>query len=489
MFKSDQLQLYFFGFLVTIIAFFTYFFGYARPSALFWDENYHIASAYKYLNGVFFMEPHPPLGKMLIALGEKWFSDNEQFNTNDFLLTDYIKGEDLPSNFDFSGLRFFSSFLMWWGGLIFFLICYKIFKNSFYAFLLSFFYLFENSFIVHNRSAMLEGIQLFFVLLTIYLFLGLFSKKKLKIFSYIPISLLIGLALSVKFNSLILILLIGVLLLKDFVNNFKLKKIWLNCFDILVKFFLSFLIIVLVLSSLYILHINLAKKVLNDRYYHTSVEYKELVQKQEQAQWQFWWWGIREHLQFSQHYQKGVPKFDFCKEGENGSLPITWPFMNKTINYRWDKSNDLVSYVYLIGNPLIWFLVLLGFILATCLIISYFCFGLVIKKNQLKNFSLIIIFWLLYLSYLIAVSLPDRVLYLYHYFIPLIFGEILFFLIFKHCLNNKTKVFKINFIILLAGLIFATFIFYSPLTYHLPLSFEQFQQRQIFDFWHFNPVN
>jgi dolichyl-phosphate-mannose--protein O-mannosyl transferase len=49
----------------------TYFHNYSYPPSLFWDENYHIASAEKYIQGVFFMEPHPPLGKLLIAAGEK----------------------------------------------------------------------------------------------------------------------------------------------------------------------------------------------------------------------------------------------------------------------------------------------------------------------------------------------------------------------------------------------------------------------------------
>ena len=55
--------------LITALSFFTYFHNYSTPQAFFWDENYHVASAQKYLNGVFFMEQHPPLGKLLIAAG------------------------------------------------------------------------------------------------------------------------------------------------------------------------------------------------------------------------------------------------------------------------------------------------------------------------------------------------------------------------------------------------------------------------------------
>ena len=51
--------------------------GYGQPSSLFWDENYHIASAERYLQGKFFMEPHPGLGKMFIALGELILHPND----------------------------------------------------------------------------------------------------------------------------------------------------------------------------------------------------------------------------------------------------------------------------------------------------------------------------------------------------------------------------------------------------------------------------
>ena len=44
----------------------------ADPPHIFWDENYHVTSAERYLEGVAQFEPHPPLGLMLIAAGEAW---------------------------------------------------------------------------------------------------------------------------------------------------------------------------------------------------------------------------------------------------------------------------------------------------------------------------------------------------------------------------------------------------------------------------------
>jgi dolichyl-phosphate-mannose--protein O-mannosyl transferase len=59
---------YIYAAILLYVAGFVFVPGYHQPAALFWDENYHIPSAQKYLDGVMYMEPHPPLGKLLIAL-------------------------------------------------------------------------------------------------------------------------------------------------------------------------------------------------------------------------------------------------------------------------------------------------------------------------------------------------------------------------------------------------------------------------------------
>src|SRR6185437_14159172 len=94
---------------IAAIAYFTYFRNYAAPPYLYWDENYHVASAQKYLSGVFFMENHPPLGKLLIAAGEALMKPNRQ--EPDGNLTDYITR--IPPNFSFRGYRLFPVMLSW----------------------------------------------------------------------------------------------------------------------------------------------------------------------------------------------------------------------------------------------------------------------------------------------------------------------------------------------------------------------------------------
>src|SRR4051795_6992849 len=104
-FGKNTVSVIFDGLLVLFISYCTYFRNYWYPANLFWDENYHIASAYKYLHQVMFMEPHPPLGKLLIALGEYLFHPNSHLDTTSFLTMDFIT--TLPTGFSFVGVRFF----------------------------------------------------------------------------------------------------------------------------------------------------------------------------------------------------------------------------------------------------------------------------------------------------------------------------------------------------------------------------------------------
>ena len=67
-FSNKRNILIFYSVIVLAVSYFTYFKNYDYPPSVFWDENYHIASAQKYLTGVMFMEAHPPLGQLFVAL-------------------------------------------------------------------------------------------------------------------------------------------------------------------------------------------------------------------------------------------------------------------------------------------------------------------------------------------------------------------------------------------------------------------------------------
>src|SRR6185437_4097253 len=119
----------------------------SQPAGLFWDENGHLPCAQKYRNHIYFMELHPPLGKLLISLGEKVIHPNVA--NDQFINTDYTR--EVPPGFSFAGYRFFPALLSWWTAPLLFLIFYWVSHQHAYAAALSSLYMFDNALIVHCR--------------------------------------------------------------------------------------------------------------------------------------------------------------------------------------------------------------------------------------------------------------------------------------------------------------------------------------------------
>jgi len=161
--------------VIFIFSCFILFSHYDKPRGLFWDENYHVVSAQKYLDGVYFMECHPPLGKLLIALSERAFNLNSKLDRSGFLKTDHTKS--IPEGYRFNGVRFSSTFSAVLSSLLFFLILYNLFKNPHLAFLFTFLFIFDNALVVHLRAAMLDGSQLLFILCAVLYFVYIIRVK------------------------------------------------------------------------------------------------------------------------------------------------------------------------------------------------------------------------------------------------------------------------------------------------------------------------
>jgi len=458
---------------------------------MFWDENYHIASAQKHVDGILYMEPHPPLGKMLMGLSESVFNLNADKDMSRLLKTDHLNGKDIPKGMQYFGFRFPSAFLMGLSVFFFYHALYFLTKHRAVASVFSLFFIFDNAFAVHARSAMLEGIQLFFIAMALWYTVRSASKTTVQIsFSnYALLGVIVGLATAVKINSLILVLLCGILLLEQwFALSEKpslceaLKKIGLA-----VTLFFSSLISVILLIMY--LHIGMNDTVIEDRKYKASPEYLHALKDNGSWSLTSFAYGLKDHYRYHSEYAKGVPRLDGCKKGgENGSLWARWPFGGRSINYRWNKNTrngeTRVGYSYLIGNPFIWLSAIFGILLSVSLIIGRFVYQTPIKDPQL--FRWITYFTALYMSYMIAISQIGRVMYLYHYFIPLVFAiinlSLIYTYIFQEKLNNKSccaGISLVSIVVLTIGL----FIWFSPFSYSIPITLEQFEARNWLANW------
>jgi len=478
-----QSEGYFFLLVVLVFSFFTYFHNYQYPSHVFWDENYHIASAQKYLNGVYFMEQHPPLGKLLIALGEKIIDGNP--NDTEFIGTDYAT--NFREDFAFAGYRFFPALLAWLTAPLLYFIFLLLTKRPLWAALLSFFYIFDNALIVHLRGAMLESTLLFFMSLAIFLFL-LIPRVRERKDHLVTASLWFGIALGAVFTTkllgLILVLLIPILAwqLKDHRALLRKFALWAG-----LGFSVTY---VAVWQTHFALGKNINPVLPDAGYYQASPAAKQILadrNTQSLLSFPVLW---KDAIRFIPHYNRGTPRLDLCKVDENGSPFFFWPVGARSINYRWETPNgQAYRYLYLQANPAVWWTALLGLVVATSLIVSAF----LTDAKPFKNPFLLLTFLGLYASYMVAVSRIDRVMYLYHYFIPLLLSFIIFALAFMEIQHIAgfalTEMRKTVGLFCVAGVIFLGFQFYHPFTYYEPITDKQFEARSIFRLWELRCVN
>ena len=452
--------------------------GYVYPPGPYWDENYHIASAQKYLNGVFFMEPHPPLGKLFIALGELIINPNKNIDKSSFIMSDYIS--NFPEGFSFAGVRFFPVLFAVFSALLFFLILSRLSVSVHYAFAFTSLFLFDNAMLVHMKGAMLEGIQIFFILAAILHFLFVIKKESgIKALDYFLLGTLAGAAASVKLNSAVILILFLFLAYEDF-GPFKSLSVlsWKNMLQLAKKTALSIAGLLIVFFMVFYIHFTVASRVENGRIYMASKEYQSVLNSGQTADPLNFFIMLRDYFGYMQNYEKGVPKWDPSKLDENGSPAFAWPFGYKSINYRWSKYGSRVAYLYLQGNPLIWLTGLLGIIAA-----ALFTGGVLLFKAPVEDrreFRIIVYFTLLYCAYMGAMLSIERVMYLYHYFIPLIFSLILAFMIFQYFFRNDmlsgdTALRNISIIFITE--IICVFIFFSPLSYFIPIDSLDFRKK------------
>lgn len=494
-----------FSLCVLVIAYFTYFSAYEYPARLIWDEHFYLTDAQRYLSGVMFMEMHPPLGKQLIALGEWLFQPNAMIDLSAFLELERISS--VPEGYSFKGVRFFPTLLSTLSAVLFFWILVNISRQPLLSFLFSSLYLFDNALIVQSRAAMLDGPQIFFAFATLLFFIYRLNKQlkgeRNHLSHYFILGLLIGLCSAIRYTGLILILLIPFWSFalwkidKTILNQSIIKK-WLV---LLLHSISSFTGILLVMFLTFYIHFSLGKTVANNTF-NASPQYLKSIANAEQSELKNFIPLLVENVLFSQNYNQGVRSYKACMPGENGSLVISWPLMNKSIRYLADRSGSgepgkgVTKYLYLHGNPIIWYSALWAVFLSISLLCSKYFFSVKIIAHQQNTKKqqwdlLISVFSLMYVSYLLVLLNMDRVFYLYHYLFPLYLGLCLFFIlfneIFEHSLQSKSPVFYLIIFIFCIE-IFFSYWFFSPLTYYQPLSLEEFHQRQWFDFWSLRPL-
>ena len=468
-----------------LLSFASYFYKYEQPNALFWDENYHIPAAEKYLQGVFFLEQHPPLGKLLIALGEYSLNPNKDISKNSFLSASYIK--KVPKGYSFRGVRLAPVLAAQLSIPIAFILFYLLSSSSLVAFFFSCLLLLDNALIVHSRGAMLEPIQLLFCLMTLAYAMWCYRRHSyFSVWNYGVLGALTGLALSVKFTSAILFLVpLGGLYHE---SPLRLRGTFRTAVNKISKYIVYLSSALIVLLGSYYIHYITATKVVKNQYYDATKEHKKLL-KSSPEKWRYdpksFYTFLVSSVTHTAIHNQGVPALKYGDKNENGSHPLLWPVGAKSISYRWEKTGDgTVRYLRLQINPLVWAVGLTGVVLSTILVASHHIYGLSIRYPNL--YPLIFLFLLLYTGYMGAMLCIPRVMYLYHYFLPLLFSLILACLIFSYLYDDSLRSGSKTVLAGLAVFTLSTYFcyqFFSPFTYYTPLSEADVVKRMWTGIW------
>lgn len=438
------------------------------PQAIIFDETYHIPSAQKYLNGVFFQEYHPPLGKLLIAAGYL-LVDGDKI-TDDFVNIGKIN-QDWPKNLDITGFRISSAFFGIFLPVIFFFLILVITNQRILSFLISLLILLDPAIIMQSRIAMLDVFLLFFIGFSLF-FVAYLEDREIKIQHLVLWGFVSGCAVSIKYTGLISILPILVLAL-DRKRSLKPRVYFLMIFFL--TLFITFIIF-------WQIHFSLTNDVVDNNTYNASHSHLLVISDETESISPLEKFYIRLADSFQYHitHTRGVPALKLGDPDEIGSAWYHWMLGGRAINYRWETGDGIsYKYSYLITNPITWMISLLGVILSTSIVLSHALFDF-LPNNNLKRY--LFVFVCLYWAYLIPFWFIKRVMYLYHYLPGMVIGLVLFAIVMRlHLISHKKYfILSLSLIVFMALIIF---ILLSPFIYYQDLTSVEFQIRNFWPFW------
>ena len=477
---DDKTMRWVLGILIIVLAVFNFARDLNNPNHAFWDESYYLTSAQRYVEGKAQYASHPPLGFMFMDLGIKATGANKNLDTHFLGDIKKLDSRVVPKGYDFTGIRLPAAIFSVISALLFYLIMLRLNGEAFEAFVFSLMYVFENSYLVHFRAAHLDPYQFTFTMGSILVWLYTFAREpKRPILTYGLFGLLCGLSFMVKVNSLVMLTLGGLSLVRMLWldrNRSTLLKVLARGSAIAVTF-------TAMVALVFTLHVVLNPNAPDpkteagrkDLFYMGQV-YKDYLGGKRPLSPAVVWDASAGYYNYMKHDFTGE-----IKSEPNGSQPVLWPVMSRAINYRWDYDGKRTAYTQMVGNPFNWGLAIVG-IIAACVLVAR---RRVFKPEDADSLdhdrleallAMYMIFWWFHVW-----LGTQRVMYIYHYFIGLGLSFMLVALSFKIIARHVKFIDKHRFSILcaLSLLIAGTYLFYAPLTYHQFMTKAQCEMRNI----------
>ena len=468
--------------IVTVAAFFTYVYRFDDPAVPIWDERYYIVAAEKYLHGVYFQDLHPPLGKLLIAAGERLAGRNA--STANFLNVTYW-AEKIPPGLSFFGFRLIPVALAWLTAPVLCALFIAVTRSRALGLILSALYVFDNALVAHLRAAMLEGPLLFFTAVALLAFVhleedvsGTARRTRLR-------AAVLGAALGCAVMTKAVGLSLAVLPLALVWRRRADRRAALECAALVA------LPAAVVACAVWMTHFALARHVnpalLDGGYYQVpSVGTRTFIEGTGRVPIATLPAQIVDWIRYVNWYDQSRPTIDLCRVDEHASPAWMWPIGARAVPYWWDAGGGgAFRYIYLQVNPIVWGTALAALLLTVASLAATTA-GLAVRP--LRHRFLVVSLLTTYAAYFALISTVRGVMYLYHYFIPLLFSFVLAAVaidaIDQVGRRRLTAIDKRAALVAWTVVVVAAFLVYRPLTYfERRLNTDDLARRNLVPLW------
>jgi dolichyl-phosphate-mannose--protein O-mannosyl transferase len=385
------------------VAGFLMFYRLGAVQAPIWDEAYYLTATARYHEHRAQFASHPPLGLMLIAAGDSVSGRNRGIDQTGLAAVKSIRAEQVPSGYDYTGPRLASALFGTLGAGLFFWLMFDLAGSVGAALMLAPLWLLDTALITQFRAAQLDSFQLVFVLIAL-ICTARASRSRAGIW-FLGIGLASGLAALVRANGV----LIGVPGAAIVLYQLW-RREWLGALrNASLALAGGSAALMLVLAAYVATTTRLPDRAtpagrIDDA--HLSTAHRLAIASGN--------WSpaalaavVTDNAAFIGADLAGVPHDD-----ANGSHPLGWMVGKGTITYQWRRQADRIVIVALIANAAVWLVSLMG---------VAWTFAALMRPGQALAHALLV-GWAASMVLLIDLD-QQRVLYLYHYFIPLLIGH------------------------------------------------------------------
>ncbi len=468
---------------VLVAAILNFVVGRDQPALPFWDENYYITNAERYVQGVAQISSHPPLGLMLIAAGEAWLAPNAGLEMAALAKVKNIPGDQLPAGISCAGFRLFPSLFAACGALVFYGWMRSLALKPVVALGFSTLYLFDNALMVHLPAVHLEAFFLAACMAALWPLCDLAARGETNaLLKSTLFGLFAGLATMVKLPGVLLwAAALWVLLTIRPAGGDRSTRLLRRC-ALLGTAGATFTVTVLIVfwshSALIRKPPDLRAEAGRQDWSAMSARHRDLALGQTTASFSDLLAVARDHLTVMLKEQSAVPK-----AGPQDSNPWLWPLHHRPQNYRWDSIGFTTRYVHLVGNLFNWSIGLVALVISLGFVAGQRFRAAVATQAGTpdRTLELLVLTYLTYMAAHLWIG-SQRVMYLHHYLLPLLLTYAMagrLWVGWTSRPNTSTRQQNLGLLGIVTASV-AACLFYYPLTRHLPMTLQECDMRNRF---------